>query len=227
MKYASVLLAVSCLLSAVKAKPFALCYNSTDNKVFPPQSLYHDSLAVLFVLPEPPAMPIDSVWLDSLFGPSDTVDTGFKCGVAVCCSGVPMIVDVYWILIDPHGALIYGERFPYEVMPGDSVIVASMWFDIGNDTGLWTIKCTIPNDSVIWRFRGRDMPGIEEGQPQASRHKLPLTVLRGLPPGATVFDASGRRVTNPKSGIFFVRTEPSAVSCQPSAVTVRKVILQR
>jgi YVTN family beta-propeller protein len=46
------------------------------------------------------------------------------------------------------------------------------------------------------------------------------SVLRRLPSGAVAFDASGRRVTNPKSGIYFVRAEPSAV-------TVRKVIIQR
>jgi len=233
MKYASVLLAIGCLLSAVNAgwlettnqlpdsaQPFALCHNSTNNKVFPSQNLYHDSLAVLFMPPEPTAMPIDSVWLDSLFGPPDTVDTAFQCGVAVCCSVVPMNVDVFFSFIDPYGVVVYGQSFPCEVMPGDSAIVASMWFDIGNDTGLWTIKCTIPNDSVIWRFRGRYMPGIEEGQPQASSHELPPTVLRSLPPGAVAFDASGRRVTNPKSGIYFVRAEPSAA-------TVRKVILQK
>ena len=66
-----------------------------------------------------------------------------------------------------------------------------------------------------------DPPGLEEGQqPTACASRPTATVLRRLPPGATVFDASGRRVTNPKSGIYFVRAEPSAVA-------VRKVILQR
>ena len=236
MKCASVLLAVSCLLSAVKAKwletsmqlpdsaqPFALCHNSTNNKVFPSQNLYNDSLAVLFSPPAPPAMPVDSVWLDSLFGPSDTVDTVFQCGVAVCCSVVPTFVDVFWSFINPHGAVIYIESFSYEVMPGDSVIVTSRWFDIGNDTGLWTIKCTIPDDSVVWRFWVRDMPGIEEGQPQTSSYKLPPTVLRRLPPGVVTFDATGRRVLNPKSGVYFIR----AACDRLSAVGCQKVIIQR
>lgn len=51
------------------------------------------------------------------------------------------------------------------------------------------------------------------------------TVLRRLPSGAVAFDASGRRVINPKSGIYFVRAEPSAVDRKPSAVT--KVIITR
>jgi hypothetical protein len=72
------------------------------------------------------------------------------------------------------------------------------------------------------------MPGAAEGrQPAAFRSRPEATVVRSLPPGAVAFDATGRRVTNPKSGIYFVRAEPSAVSRQPSAVTVRKVILQR
>jgi hypothetical protein len=56
--------------------------------------------------------------------------------------------------------------------------------------------------------------------------RLP-TIVRRLPPGAVAFDAMGRRVVNPRPGVYFVRSEPSAVSRQPSAVIVRKVILQR
>jgi hypothetical protein len=36
-----------------------------------------------------------------------------------------------------------------------------------------------------------------------------------------VFDAIGRRVTNPKAGVYFV-----AVSGERSAVSVRKVVIQ-
>ena len=46
-----------------------------------------------------------------------------------------------------------------------------------------------------------------------------------MPPSAAAFDAMGRRVTSPKTGVYFVRTEPSAVSGKPSAVAVRKVVL--
>jgi len=41
------------------------------------------------------------------------------------------------------------------------------------------------------------------------------------------FDAMGRRVPNPKSGVFFVVSEPQAASRQPSAVTVRKVVIPK
>jgi len=73
-----------------------------------------------------------------------------------------------------------------------------------------------------------DPPGVEEGQQPTARGSRPAaTVMRRLPVDAVAFDAMGRRVLDPKPGVYFVRTEPSAVSRQPSAVTVRKVILQR
>ncbi len=72
-----------------------------------------------------------------------------------------------------------------------------------------------------------DPQGVEDRQPPTAYGSRPTaTVIRGLPVGAAVFDAMGRRVVNAKAGVYFVRSEPSAVSRQPSAVTVRKVILQ-
>jgi hypothetical protein len=72
--------------------------------------------------------------------------------------------------------------------------------------------------------------GIEEGpKPQATSSKPAATVVRGLPPGVVVFDAMGRRTTNPGPGVYFVR-EQSAFSSQysgRSAVSVRKVVVQR
>ena len=50
------------------------------------------------------------------------------------------------------------------------------------------------------------------------------TVVRSLPPGAVAFDAMGRRVASPRSGILFIR-EPSTDGGKPSAVT--KVVVQR
>jgi hypothetical protein len=78
---------------------------------FPPQNLYHDSLAVLFIPPESIAVRIDSVWLDSLFGPSDTVDTAFRCGVAVCCSFLDRYVEGFWAFYDGQGTLVFIDAF--------------------------------------------------------------------------------------------------------------------
>ena len=68
------------------------------------------------------------------------------------------------------------------------------------------------------------MSGIEESpKPQAPSHELLPTVTRQLPAGAVAFDAMGRRVVNPKSGVYFVR----AASGKLSAVSCQKVIIQR
>jgi len=56
----------------------------------------------------------------------------------------------------------------------------------------------------------------EDSRPQAPSRR-PATVIRNLPPGSPAYDAMGRRVLNPKSGVYFV--------CEPSAVT--KVVVQR
>jgi YVTN family beta-propeller protein len=79
--------------------------------------------------------------------------------------------------------------------------------------------------------------GIEESpKPQAPSFKPAATVVRGLPAGAIAFDAMGRRVTNPGPGVYFVREQSafssqysgrSAAGGERSAVSVRKVVLQR
>jgi phosphoribosylformylglycinamidine (FGAM) synthase PurS component len=84
-------------------------------------------------------------------------------------------------------------------------------------------------------------PGIEESpKPQASSHKLGATVVRGLlrlsEARGELLDISGRSVLALHSGandvsrlspgVYFVRAEPSAVSGKPSAVSVRKVVIQ-
>ncbi|MCX6843948.1 MAG: hypothetical protein NTX53_16925 [candidate division WOR-3 bacterium] len=89
--------------------------------------------------------------------------------------------------------------------------------------------------------------GVEEGfQPQAAGSKLEPTIIRGVlfvsddrRPGtadrAALLDIAGRKVAELRPGandvralapgVYFVRSEPSAVSRQPSAVT--KVVIQR
>lgn len=67
------------------------------------------------------------------------------------------------------------------------------------------------------------MEGVEEGPTAQVRMPHAATVVRGLPAGAVAFDAMGRRVVNPKSGVYFVR----AASGKLSAVSCQKVVLQR
>jgi hypothetical protein len=72
---------------------------------------------------------------------------------------------------------------------------------------------------------GIDMLGVEENpKPQASSSKPAATVVHSLPKGAVAFDAMGRRVLNPKSGVYFVREDGRGAG---DAGRVRKVVIQR
>ncbi len=64
--------------------------------------------------------------------------------------------------------------------------------------------------------------GVEERvNGEVGREKVAASVIRSLPTGAVVFDATGRRVLNPKPGIYFVR------EAQAQTQAVRKVIVTR
>ena len=170
-----------------------------------------------------------NVWLDSLFGPRETVyaETTIVAGVAVRCSGAAASVQGYWAIYNRYGARIYQQSFDCVVEPDDSVIVTSQPFNVGNDTGgpLY-MKCIIPDaDSVIWKFWILPRPGVEEEQAQVSSYELQATVLRGLPPGAVAFDPTGRRVLKPKAGVYFVR-EGLGVRGQGLG-RIRKVLLTK
>jgi len=68
-------------------------------------------------------------------------------------------------------------------------------------------------------------PGVEEGRfkPQAA-HITP-TIVRCVPAGSFVFDAMGRRVTNPKSGVYFLG---QGLGTRGQALRrMRKVVIQR
>jgi YVTN family beta-propeller protein len=69
--------------------------------------------------------------------------------------------------------------------------------------------------------------GIEEPA-SGERRKADVgsTILSRLPAGMVAFDAMGRRVVNPKSGVYFVR-ERSAVGGERSVGSCHKVIIQR
>jgi hypothetical protein len=82
----------------------------------------------------------------------------------------------------------------------------------------------------LWLARGIDMLGTEEShKPQAPSRKQEATVLSGASgvgrlASSVIFDAMGRRVVNPRSGILFVRDEGRGAG---DAGWTRKVVLQR
>jgi hypothetical protein len=84
------------------------------------------------------------------------------------------------------------------------------------------------NDVYRMRFEVLPEVGVEEmANGEGRMANSGASVVRRLPAGAVVFDAMGRSVVSPKPGVYFVRAEPPAVGREPSAVTVRKVIIQR
>jgi photosystem II stability/assembly factor-like uncharacterized protein len=79
----------------------------------------------------------------------------------------------------------------------------------------------VGNRKVFLKYDGRG--GIEETPNAEVRTTNAATVLRSVPAGAVVLDATGRRVLNPKPGVYFVR----AVGCELSAASCQKVVLAR
>jgi hypothetical protein len=79
-----------------------------------------------------------------------------------------------------------------------------------------------PTNNVMYLQFRVNPPAVAEGRSQAPSSKLQATVIRNLSRGAVAFDASGRRVTTAKAGVYFM-----AAGGERSAVSVRKVVIQR
>jgi len=113
------------------------------------------------------------------------------------------------------------------VIDGTSdVVVATIGVGAGPNDFAWS---PVQNRVYVANYYGssisvlRDsMAGIEESfRPRAPSRRLEPTVLSGASvqslKSKVIFDAMGRRVLNPRSGVFFVR----------EAQAVRKVVIQR
>ena len=79
----------------------------------------------------------------------------------------------------------------------------------------------VGNLKAFLKYDGRG--GVQETMNDERGTLNAASVLHSVPAGAVVFDATGRRVLNPKPGIYFVR----AVSRELSAVSCHKVVLTR
>ena len=133
---------------------------------------------------------------------------------------------------DSTGRLVYEDSVFFGIEGGeeyalnfDSVRFTTLGRHVGRSR-FWLISRS--PDTTEWEFWVVPfVPGVEESaKREATSHKPQATVLRMLPKGTLAFDATGRRVLNPKSGILFVQ-ERIAVGGERSTVHVRKVILQR
>jgi hypothetical protein len=119
------------------------------------------------------------------------------------------------------------DRWRSESIPGP---VGRGGLDIEVDDSGQVVVVYSTQDSGLWCARGTDVVGVSESRkPQASSHKPAATILSGASgvkrlASSVVFDAMGRRVTNPRSGIFFVRDEGQGTG---DVGRPRKVVIQR
>ncbi len=101
---------------------------------------------------------------------------------------------------------------------GQTLVVYQGWTGKVNGRGYCTHR--------IWgKLAAYD--ALEEGRrgPRVSDRRPMATVIREVPPTCEAYDAMGRRVANPRSGVLFIR-ERSTGSTAP-ATNVRKVVVQR
>jgi len=201
-------------------------------------------LAAACFLVAGPARALD-VWLDSVFGPPDTVEVGsiVRFG-AYAVARYPATGRVYYRL-DINGVRVYDDDENFDLGAGDSVLFD--WPVICQDTGCyWAADSMVVNfgrdDStrVDWCFRVVPAQGAVEQRP-ASTARCPITasIVRGVlwlgrvgsrqhtAYRAELLDVSGRRVLDLRPGandlsrlapgVYFIRSGPSAVSREPSA----------
>ena len=78
-------------------------------------------------------------------------------------------------------------------------------------------------DTFEWDFWVVAQLGLQDApQPAHASPRLLPTLLSCLPTGAVAFDAMGRKVVDPKPGVYFVREAPARAHAQ----VVRKVVVQ-
>jgi photosystem II stability/assembly factor-like uncharacterized protein len=133
------------------------------------------------------------------------------------------------------GNLYSGDGFIYSTVDGGD----SWVLDVNTGSEMKGIDYRVVGDSIdVWcagfnsSFTGSIYKtriaaqgvGLAEVRPLGSTDLARPTILHRLPPSAVAFDATGRRVLNPKPGVYFVREEPQAASLRPLAT--QKILIQ-
>jgi hypothetical protein len=153
--------------------------------------------------------------------------TALKCRPFLCRRDSFMWFDQYWFWENGYRALLVEEvqKTPEYHGPGDTLGPFGYELCGVNNLPLCTeaTKAGVAVLAVLAQVEGR--PGVDEPR------QLPLPALKPasaftlrLPEDAVVFDAMGRRVANPRSGIFFVRDEGQGMG---DVGRTRKVVIQR
>jgi hypothetical protein len=146
-------------------------------------------------------------------------------GLTYSAEDVPLVA---WVLRDVPVFAFKTNRWHFVSIPGPA---GNGGLDIEVDTSGQVVVVYSTQDSGLWCARGIDVVGVKESpEPQALVPKLEPTVLSGASDvtrlaSSVIFDATGRRVQNPRPGVYFVREEPRAESPKPQPI--RKVVVTK
>jgi hypothetical protein len=165
---------------------------------------------------------------DTIMCDSEPIVAGISfpvAGLAYSAEDVPLVA---WCSGGPPVFAFKTDRWRTEIVPGPA---GGVGLDIEVDTSGQVVIVYSTQDCGLWWARGTDVVGAKE-TPNAEVRTTNggPTILSGASgvkrlASSVLFDAMGRRVADPRSGIYFVRSEPSAESRGPSAVT--KVVITR
>jgi hypothetical protein len=146
--------------------------------------------------------------------------TALKCRPFLCDRDSLPDSDHYEFWVNGYRALlIHGVQYPPQFHSPADTLGPFGYESCGvNNLPLCTeaTKATVAALAVLAQVEG--IPGVEEPRQSPLPAFRPASAFtRGLPAGAVVFDAMGRRVVSPRSGVYFIR--------EAQAKTVRKVII--
>jgi len=147
-------------------------------------------------------------------------------GLVYSAEDVPLVA---WVPLSFSAAPMFASktnRWHTESIPGP---VGIGGLDIEVDTAGQVVIVYSTQDSGLWCARGADVVGVKEPpKPHTPTRKLEPTILSGASgvkrlASCVVFDAMGRRVLDPRPGVFFARE----AQAQAQAQAIRKVVIAR
>jgi hypothetical protein len=160
------------------------------------------------------------VAVTEITAPLDTLDSGAVIWPSSEVANVGTI-DAHFSMVHEIGDYVCHDSVT--LLPDERRVIAASESLLALP-GVWTIKAWAylsgdmdPTNNIMTdTFWVRPFPGVEETRnDERGTMNGGATVLRRLPAGAVAFDAMGRRVPDPKTGVYFV-WEQSAISSQHS-----------
>jgi YVTN family beta-propeller protein len=225
----------------VNRMPYALCYDPTDNKVycteFEGRGVFvidgaSDTIVAKVSVSAGNALCYCQRWNKVYVTQRGSGVSVIDCATDSVVAMIPSAGGSEAILFDAKSDKVFCAE------------AAVVVIDAAADTVLRTIEagyaltdlCSSPAHNRVYVASAQNSTiavladstsGIEEGpKSQPTSRKLAATVMRSLPQGAVAFDAMGRRVANPRPGIYFVRDEGQRTKDETTG-RMRKVVITR